>query len=519
MGKLKLLIADDEQLVIEDIKNLLDWQKLNIEIIGQALNGKSAMNLFLKHRPEIVITDIRMPIMDGLKLSQQILAIDPTVKIILLTAYKDFEYAKQAISLGISQYLLKNDINEISLYEKIKVIQKELSNQESTRRIIIREKLKHVLQIGTDIEDINPLDDILKSELALFLIQLDEDFYILEKEDKQSIILKCKNDFLESISEYISCSFAEIIRLEYNQCMIVISTPEMHSYSKKQEILFKVALVIQEKYKLLYDQDISILIGIETEKNNYGFLFQDIMRCAKYKIFFGMHKIIWLRDILNKYGLIDEDVQFVFTNLEKEFKSGNQEKVTEEIKSLFKYFYQFKWNLRALNNLCTQLIYIFNSLCKDYYRINFNFIYEKECRGNMPSRDLDQIADIFIKIYQIGLNYIDNHNNDKYSKKVQQCLQYIYKNYDKDITVDNVGEYLNISGVYLSQLLKKDLGKTFLECLTEYRIQIAKQYLDSSDYKMYEIANKIGYKTSQYFSHVFKKITGQSPFEYKERKK
>ena len=151
MGRLqmiKVLIVDDERLVVENITESIQWESMGFVLSRPAYNGKSAIRIFEEERPDLVITDIKMPGMDGLELSRELLKRKADIQIILLTAYKDFEYAKKAIELGVSRYIVKNDIQPDFMRELLMEVREDIRDHKTNDRILRREKCKNLLEKG-----------------------------------------------------------------------------------------------------------------------------------------------------------------------------------------------------------------------------------------------------------------------------------------------------------------------------------------------------------------------------------
>ena len=130
--KIPVMIVDDEKLALEDFSTLVDWDALGFQIVAKAFNGKQALSRFQQYHPQIVFTDIKMPIIDGIVLCQELRKLDADVKLLLLTAYEDFVYAKAAISLGVTDYIIKSEINRRSLTAKLVTLREQIDRQKPT---------------------------------------------------------------------------------------------------------------------------------------------------------------------------------------------------------------------------------------------------------------------------------------------------------------------------------------------------------------------------------------------------
>ncbi len=220
-----VLIADDEDIVLEDLKNLIPWTENGFEIIATATNGTRAFELFEKYNPQIVISDIKMPGMDGIELCKRILAKDPNVKILLLTAYKDFNYVKDAISLGVSNYLLKHEINSQNLLSELDKIQKEISKEQIQRHLIRNRFFKRIIEDNVVEESILEFKDYnRKSEnYVLLIVKMDVPFDVIDncifyKQNKLADILKINK---ENLPEFVN--YFEIIEMQNGYVVIVLS--------------------------------------------------------------------------------------------------------------------------------------------------------------------------------------------------------------------------------------------------------------------------------------------------------
>ena len=145
MDLIKVMIVDDENLAVEDLTDLLDWNALGFSIVATATNGKRALAKYKQHLPQLVITDIKMPVMDGIELIREIQNLDKSVKFLLLSAYSEFGYAKEALRLGVKEYIIKNEINQSSFSEKLIHIRKEIVYSNQTSHYFTNEFVENVM--------------------------------------------------------------------------------------------------------------------------------------------------------------------------------------------------------------------------------------------------------------------------------------------------------------------------------------------------------------------------------------
>ena len=206
----------------------------------------------------------------------------------------------------------------------------------------------------------------------------------------------------------------------------------------------------------------------------------------------------------------------IFRELSDSLYKLDVDLVRNHIQNLFEQVAHPVMNPDEFKKIVNQLIYLFEQFQKQNH---LPTIFEQNNNGNHPisGYNFNELFNDLPKAFSEAIEHVNILNQNIFSKKTKLAIQYIHEHYAEDLTVDKVAEKLGFSGVYLSQIFKKETGKTFLEYLTDYRIAIAKNLLETGDYKVYEVAEIVGYKTSQYFSQVFHKVTGIYPIDYRER--
>jgi len=400
-----MIVVDDEYLVRMGIKETIEWKDHDVEIVGEASNGQAGLQLAIEMQPDIIITDIKMPILDGLELVKRIQALKLDCVVIILSGYKDFEYAKDSLENGAYSYLLK-PIDNDELINKVKHAMNDLQEKRSK--------------------------DLLYSHLQ-----------------------------------------EELPSIKHNTFRNLI-TGEYESILKLKEKLNFYAFSITDSGSVIYakvDQFSDVIRGNVSLKATQ-FLYSHLIH------FLGTHEVY--------YREVHQDYLLILCNA----SSNVSEKICEE--ALKKY------------EIDNQTI-ISMGIC-DY-------------------DGLDTIKDAYLNAKQViedklfpMINTVSNMNRTthKYSPQIVDAMKYISQNYSRNITVKMVSDSLFVSESYLMHLFKDNINRTFNECLTDYRIMVAKQLLLSGKLKVYEIAELVGYNDSKYFSQIFRKKTGLSPSQYVE---
>jgi two-component system response regulator YesN len=401
----RLMVIDDEYLVRLGIRETINWAEHGIEIVGEATNGQEGLDLAKRLMPDVIISDVRMPVMDGLELIQKINEEKLDTIVIMLSGYKDFDYAKETLESGAFSYLLK-PIDNLKLVEGVlKAIDK--LNQ---RR-----------------------NEVKKAQ------QLDQELPLLKEAIIQSLF---SGGSVGDLKDKIALCHISIPARGY---VIFGRIDDVESFIEK-------ALV-----KKACDDLFGIIAGELTSKG-ITFLQQNTFNSFAFITGNAL-------DTNGYYSLLDRCLKVY-------------EETHEEIVSL--------------------------GLSEMYQ--NINDIYERYTKAREYSRNK-----LFFNLNTLSTK---DSNCQKYRRVVVEALKYISLNYQDDISIRDVSEALMVSESQLMHVFKEDFGKTFNECLTDYRIRLAGKLLLSEKYRVYEIASMVGIPDAKYFSQVFRKVTGLAPGDY-----
>lgn len=415
---LTMLLIDDEYLVRKGIRETIDWSEYGIEIIGEASDGEDGLEMALKFTPDIILTDIRMPFMDGLEFMAKLRESGLNSSILVLSGHEDFSYVRTALQHGAADYLLKPIDNKHLISTVMKVAEK-IKEERSTQLYFKR----------------------LKDELSTIKKQFLRELIIGNIQDKSEIQDKLK--FYEIPLE-TSGNYVISIRInEYNLVLQQLSPQEL--------LEFKTLIVNNIAQFLLLN---SKFMGIVIEKDDEEWVV-----------------ILHMLDSQDTgVGLVKERCTELVNRVKKEFSQPIS---------------------IGISDICNEIEAI-SSAYKDAYTASyFKLLPGSSCVVYTKEKDA------------VG-----------FRREIREAINYIKNNYAKDITVELAAKELFISSSYLMHLFKDELGKTFNECITEYRIQVAKELLKDPQYKIYEVSENVGYGDVKYFSQVFKKVTGMSPSEY-----
>ena len=513
----KVLIVDDEPYIRQGLKSIIDWEQYGFIICGEASDGEEGVKQVIKLSPDLVITDIKMPVMDGLefiKHSKNILG--SNAHFIVLSGYNDFKYARSSIKYGVIDYLLK-PIEEVELIEILKKIARQIigdklniTANQIIQALLVSDLDPDLLLVGKDL-----FTNI--SEFRIRFVQIEINISeLFEKFDE--IELQSKLDIVVNILE--KAIYKENINCLYNSSLgnygIILSKSILKYYYNDAEKfvndLFKrIDDVLKGSCLIIVGKEISELSDIKTSYKS----------CLEGKYYnpFHIHNTVIFYDEVKKtqynYDYIDDaSVEKFLEAVEK-----NQDKITISIIN------------EGLNNISNKkvapeilhaffMIFIskvITSVSKKYGNNN-DFMKNTTTLYGLEGSNLDEVQEYLLIFSRYIYKYIKSLKNSKQTILIYDIEKYIKNNYQLDLTLIKISEIFFINPVYLGQLLKKSLGMYFNDYLHYIRIEEAKKNLRRSDLKLCEIANKVGYSDSNYFISKFEKITGMSPTEYKNSK-
>ncbi|MGH4140053.1 response regulator [Clostridium sp.] len=527
-----MIVVDDKEDIIRGIEKLGNWREIGVEVIGTASNGLEALKLVKKLKPKIIITDIKMPVMDGLQLTKKVIEFDKTVKIILLSGYGEFIYAQQAMRLGAKEYLLKpatiETITEAVLRAKEEILIGEMrvsENIELSQRVkenlhLVKEKYFTYLvsDAGNDIdrmrEKLSYLEvDIDVENFRVMVVSLDdyENVYSLDLGENYDLVMFGIANILEEIIGW----FCKNVVFETDNSTIAIIMNDIDND------IFTIAQKCKRSINQYLHLSVSIGIGRHYERpQDISVSYKEAIQSVENRFTIGKNSIISINDID-----VSGDIMFRYPyktveNLIRYVKIGAVERV-EEI------FDSFIEDIRNKNSNSPKLIksYISEFIFSISKELMVEEISIKEILGDELEyvnklnnlETLSEVKDTLKKIITEITNYIFNLKKANKKRNIDLINDYINENYMEDISLKNISKHIFISPSYISTLIKENYNENFVDRVTRLRVEESKLLLLSGRDKVYEIAEKVGYKDRRYFSEIFKKCTGLTPKGYVEK--
>lgn len=512
---MKVILVDDERIALEHIKSLLPWDQYGFEIVASATNGKSALRLCEEIRPQIMIVDIRMPAMDGLELIKAISERDLGVKFIVMSAYEDFDYARQAISIGnVSSYLVKYEVDQDKLLYELQKAKEAWEADEKQRNLRRSEQLKDVCT-GIRFSSLLTVPEA-KPPFGMMMIHTDLPFTAIPPASAHH-----EHPFLQwSGEEIISCpihpywNFIGGFPLNPGQ-FVALFSPKNKFPTSMCGSLHEIALSIQEHLGQHYQRSFSLFYSIHNGPiSGLPHVLDKLNTAAKHAVFCGKNTVLCADEltISPNSKLVTTSARTIkLEKLASSMKQNKREEIENVLNDQFQSLCKPLWDLNGLYETVYALSVMINEYLAARGNVELNPLHAFDEADDIYH--IDEVRDRFISLIQ-GI-CADAHGNNRISAKLLKALHYIHDHYHEDINIEDIAYSLGISASYLHQLFKRELGRTFLDYLTEFRINQAKQILSQEDAKMTEVSARVGYRSPQYFSQVFKKFTGMLPHQFR----
>lgn len=530
----KLLVIDDEKIIRQGLKAIIERANIKYSEIYEASDGREGLDLIGKYQPDIVITDIRMPYLDGLELIDQVHKNGLKRPVfIIISGYDDFNYAKRAIKYGVKEYLLKPIVKE-EFIQLLNNITRELddntkrheaelvkSMQSKVGVELLKEKYFNSLVTGTYYDEKAVLQQLLQLGVgfiadrfrvlvAEYHFEDQESFKAFDEMDRFAL----KQDIDESMAGFIKgfWSFYDpSLRL-----IVLLDNPEsflMDAHIKK--ICDQITRILNRQRKAdTFFGVSSSATGIANIQKSYN----EALNLVLYKI-------------IREPGGIASSKEFDEDNGKYPPNPVNFLKLTSEIelgmkKTVSNLLDEYLQQLNAALGPIAKLVDFYNEFNKYMYNyftekgIDFAMVFEP---GEDDFRDLDWFWSIdqlkaYLKSYLSKISdIISTYKSASPDRKIiEQVIRYLRENFDKDINLNIIANHFGKNNSYLSVLFKKETGQNFVDYLTMIRMEKAKELLAENRFKIQEIAGKVGYPNAKHFCMVFKKTIGISPTQYRE---
>ena len=519
-----VFIVDDEPIVLEGIRTTIDWDNSNFSFAGEASDGEIALSMIQEIKPDILITDIKMPFMDGLALSSAIKKIQPWIKIIILSGHDEFDYAKKAISIGIEDYLLKPFTSKeiiLSLEKAAEQIDRERNQLsdinrmkeelKSTEKIVQRDFLSAVVHGEIDVAS-------AMQKCSEYKIDLLSRYY-------KVLISKIESSTQNMQNQQMACSLVNSYSptweqtncfFEHNNYLICICKGS--DQNKLEDNTYHIAETIE--HIVTQNEDCKVITTIGKTVEHLSSLpesYEDAKQIIEMSSSEIKTRIISSDDIKTEGSdllLLKENDPMV-ERLKYASKNDISIIINESMKLISSNPGQFQF---VASYLLGDLIFAVSKLIENLGGNIQDVKPEILSRSYIDSaiQNRETFSEALKSILTFSLEFRDSKITGKYQDVILKAKKYIDEHYaDQNTTLTTVADVVCLSPNHFSTIFSQECNTTFIEYLTDIRIENAKRLLRDTDMKGYDIAYECGFSDPHYFSYIFKKNTGLSPREYK----
>lgn len=528
MNTYTVLLADDEEEVIQVIMKKIDWEALGFSVIGYAANGIKALEMVEEFQPDVVMTDIKMPYMDGMELSKRIKEEFPATKILLFTGFDEFEYAKEAVHLEVEEYILK-PLNAAELSRVFEQTRLKLEQEINEKRNV----------------------EILKKYYLESLPVLRINFYttLLEGRIRKEEAEKYFEDYQISLTGPFFCCI--VIHVPLGQASEDMNPMLLSASVQKQAeerlgtawnarcfpYLGKIILIAQLKnesdsaqltddcerfcryVRRMIGTDITIGIGhVCSDIFELAQSYDSAKEAVSYRAVYGVSRAINIKEIAPEHICRTENKsEAELTNLFKIIRLGENEEIGAAVDKYLKCIF---FPEKSLQQHYIDIMELISALYRFAENNDINSeAYLGDMRGkymDILGMEPDRLRKWFINISLFFQEQLISARKQSTKSFVSKAKNFVRQNYsDEGISLDSVCDVLGVSNAYFSSIFKKETGNSFVGYLTDFRMEQASRLLIETNEKSYIIAKRVGYTDPNYFSYVFKRRFGVSPSKYR----
>lgn len=533
--RLTAMIVDDESKVGKLVEHIIEWEKLDLQCIATVDNGATAYNIISQYHPDIVITDIRMPGMDGLELIRKTLEENISTKFVVISGYRYFEYAHNALKYGVEDYLLKpinkEELNDVlsKICEKSRMVCEQKANMikitqevRKSRDILQKEFIDSLMLPNANQQTMEKVFEnygFVFSEACFqaIVIKLDKKRIEIEITNQDKLVM---DKVIEIMRSELTTHVTESI-LTHRDSLLIIGVFNFKSENKSH--IRKAIAQLFSKIKA-YITEFEIYeptLGIGAVENDFFHLKNSIgtaLQAIKYRIVVGTGKRISLSE-----HVFDEIIEA--KSLVEIYKSElvNATEVFDEAKlvSIIHVLFE-KLSKTRTTNPCR-----YYSLADEIVLVFFETLGTNRDEENREVRELLQdtiqntmsVMQLQYELCQVLCRLLNQRQASqmvKLHKPVREAQKYLKKHYSEKIVLEDLVELVDLNPVYFSVIFKKETGTTITDYLIQLRIEAAKEMLRDTNDTIAAISENIGYKDTKYFSQLFQKIVGVKPSQYRK---
>lgn len=494
----KILIVDDDVLVCRFLSQLVDWEGNGYELVGIARDGSQALTLIEEKHPHILITDIEMPVMNGIDLVKQIRKTEHEMKILILSCHDDFAHVKEGMRAGADEYFLKDELTGKKLLELLETFSGELSSrrEESAEEVAakkIEAEEKYLLQLleGTAVDVAGRFADAI---LAVHVTEYEERASLRTMEERESFYRAFTSMLRKQISDQLK---GRVCHVRGGWFALLVSFTRELGWQEQQYLLLELTNKIQHQADKHFELKVGIgIVGIWDYGNDIAEAWERARGLLGYAFYERKQVFVsWQYPPMGRE--LPEAAEYFLEKAAEWNAKRDPEKIREGVKAALESFEKEKTR---------------EAVVAGWLR-NADGIFQIKMRS-LPKK--------IEGLQNLGKEYTEackHHEADLYSDSIAEVIRYIQENYRNNITLNAAANAVHLTPTYLSYMFHKETNVTFSDYLQNCRMEHAKELLIDTGEKVREISEMVGYNDYRHFCKSFKKQVGVTPQEYRKRRK
>lgn len=501
MGLLRAMLVDDDMLSVEYMRNLIDWNVHGFQVVGTAYNGKQALKQFRQTSPHLIISDISMPLMDGIQLAKEVRAESPATHMVLLTAYDEFDYVRNAMKIGVDDYIIKSELTADVLSACLDKCRELIWRENHVSALLFQQAIVSYCSEGEDFVLQQYTDPIITQffrEQHCFLLFTQDIPVTANSHPFQPLPA---NQLLSGLHQILGDVFPPQNAVLPGGCgLLAYSESAVKRICSRYGSIQDLSSIARSQLQELTGRSISVFY------TRRPIPFSRIAELVQHQNE-ALHIRCFCSGAGGCYPMEDATSQPSYYQ-----KPISEQELTQLVQCETRQ--QLSQKLQALLNPEFLASCRFRAVQQQVNRI-LDFLQENY-RSSLPRTELYDYPSVCAFITSSILQ-IHEQSRQKYRVEVRKAMAFMQSHYaNPELCISMIAQEAGISNSRLSVIFKEDTGMTVNQYLTHHRIEIAKQLIQSGKYKIYEVAEMVGYTNSQYLSTIFYKETGQYPTDFKK---
>ncbi|MEE1012926.1 MAG: response regulator [Clostridia bacterium] len=520
----QVLLVDDEEIIIEGMSKMIPWKEFGCELCACARSAEEGLEKIREFHPDIVFADVRMKRMTGLEMIEQAQEDLKNTQVVVISGYRDFEYVKKALSLGVIGFVVK----PTKLEELKKMLQTAVDNLDRER-----EKVAKVKNLKQELQETQA---VLTEKLFWERLQSDgikpEEFSEQEIAEYQNagnfVIITVNIERKEKKTEEIQGKLLEksllygyrifpIFSALSNEFAAIITADTEHDLNNQLfiEFLEEIQRCFETEYFLFVSIGISSIgKGFSEIKEKY----LESKQALEHRKYTGGHMLLFYEDVPKVLPRVETKDSVRCILLMEAVLSGNVVKNEAQLEAVYDYLCK----IEDLQEVKDFIMAVIDKIYDSYWLMKGNGSTEESHRAILPliqnCVNFEECFELLSSLCRTMVGKVDGYAKQQYSLKIKNAVDYIKKHYNQEISRDIIAEHVGVSPNYISAIFKKEMKMTLVEYIKQVRIENAKQLLWESDLRINEIADIVGFSDGYYFSRIFKDMVGVTPTQYRKKK-